>query len=77
MAREKRITPGQLLKKLARIERQFEKAEEIFLSIPEQVRERMNRVHYYEGTIPYCYSYGMQACDELAKENMKKMTKEE
>ena len=71
-----RMTPGELRKKLGQIRKAFEKAENAYLTIPENVRNNLNDVHNYEGTINYCYSYGMQACDELAEENLKRMTEE-
>ncbi|MEK1828760.1 hypothetical protein AAAC51_06325 [Priestia megaterium] len=53
--------------KIKQIHDLFNNAEDIFLSLPNETRDKITDFHNESGSLPYCIRWGLIAADELIR----------
>ena len=69
------MTPSELKKKMERIRKLFDKAEDILNSIPKELHEPLENYHVDHYGILHCIRWGLSGSEEL-RDNAKKIIKE-
>jgi hypothetical protein len=68
------MTPTQLKKKMERMRKLFDKAEDLLNTIPNGLQEELADYHNEEYSLQHCIRWGLQASEEL-RDNAKKIIK--